>query len=72
MSVTFSADIWDGREAHDGLAMASVSTEAEAVQQALAWAKSLASVPGNAWLRVNINGALRSFRLGEERWGSGT
>jgi hypothetical protein len=64
MSVTYSADIWDGQEAHDSLGIASAANEAEAIQKAKAWAKSLASVPeGEAWSRVNINGVLQSFRL---------
>jgi hypothetical protein len=65
MSVTYSADIWDGRESHDSLSAATAANETDAVQKAKAWAKSLASSPeGKAWLRVNIDGALQSFPLG--------
>ena len=64
MSVTYSADIWDGQEAHDSLGVATAVNETEAIQKAKAWAKSLTSVPEDeAWLRVNINGVLHSFRL---------
>ena len=40
MSVTYSADIWDGRNAHDSLGIATASTEAEAIEKAKAWAKA--------------------------------
>ena len=64
MSVTYSADIWDGHEAHDSLGVATAANETEAIQKAKAWDKSLVSVPeGEAWLRININGVLQSFRL---------
>jgi hypothetical protein len=63
--VTYYADVWDGTLSHDGLGISAAANEAEAVQEAKAWAKSLDSVPENAWLRVNINGTIRSFRFGE-------
>ena len=64
MSVTYSADIWDGHEAHDSLGVATAANETEAIQKAKAWGKSFVSVPeGEAWLRININGVLQSFRL---------
>ena len=65
MSVTYSADIWDGRNAHDSLGIATASTEAEAIEKAKAWAKGRSSNPDRAWLRVNIGGVLHSFALGE-------
>jgi hypothetical protein len=65
LSVTYSADIWDGRKAHDSLGIATASTEAEAIEKAKAWAKGRSSNPDRAWLRVNIDGVLHSFALGE-------
>lgn len=57
--------MWDGTLAHDGLAVATAANEAAAIQKAKVWAKSLDSVPENAWLRVNVNGTIRTFRFGE-------
>jgi len=66
LSVTYSADIWDGRKTHDSLGIATASTEAEAIEKAKAWAKDRSSNLDCAWLRVNIDGG---FALGC-RWPS--
>jgi len=65
LSVTYSADIWDGRQAHDSLGVTAASTKAEAIEKSKAWAKSRPSIPDRAWLRVNIDGVLHSLALGE-------
>ena len=33
MSVTYSADIWDGHEAHDSLGVATAANETEAIKK---------------------------------------
>jgi hypothetical protein len=63
--VTYSADIWDGREAHDSLGIATATTEADAIRSSKEWAKRCTSNPDRAWLRVNMNGVIHSFALGE-------
>jgi hypothetical protein len=68
ITTIFFADVWDGTVVHQTLRIATASSEADAVRRAKVWAKSLNSVPENAWLRVDIDGAIRTirtFRFGE-------
>jgi hypothetical protein len=66
MSTTYSADLWDGKYlmyASKGLAPA--GDEAEAIEKSKLWATALNNVPDDAWLRVNTNGVMTSFRLAD-------
>jgi hypothetical protein len=61
VTVTYSADVWDGKLTHDTLAEATAADETEAIEKSKNWAKSLRSFPDPAWLRVKINGVTQSF-----------
>ncbi len=60
MNLNFSADIFDGRKSY-GSFSDSAATEAEAIEQAKAWARKVPAE--NAVLRVNIGGVIHSFPL---------
>jgi hypothetical protein len=66
-TTTYSADLWDGWSlSYEGLAIATAKNEAEAIQEAKDWAKTLrSSVPEDAWLRIIVNGVMRTYRVGE-------
>jgi hypothetical protein len=60
VTVTYSADVWDGRSTHDTFSEAVAADAAEAIRKSKDWANSLKSVPDGATLRVKINGVITS------------
>jgi hypothetical protein len=63
---TYSADQWDDRGSYGSLGVSTAANKAEALQEAKDWAKELlGSAPEDAWLRVNVDGVMSSFRLRE-------
>jgi hypothetical protein len=66
MTVIYSADLWDGKYVTYGsMGLTPASDETEAIEKSKLWAKGLNNVPNDAWLRVNINDVITSFRLAD-------